>query len=185
MIIEVMGRYAGWLALYSGVAGGGDVILLPEIPYDISKICASILARHRRGKRFSIVVAAEGARPKGGRMTVKKVIEKSTDKIRLGGVANILAKEIEKRTKIESRATILGHLQRGGSPSPFDRVLATRYGTEAVELAVRGKFGHMVALKGQDIVAVPIKDVVNKQKRVPLNHPIIKTARSVGTHFGD
>jgi len=185
MIIEVMGRYAGWLALYSGVAGGGDIILIPEIPFNIGKICEVVKRRHERGNRFSIVVVSEGAKPKGGRLTIKKMVAKSTDTVRLGGIANLLAEEIEKKTRIESRATILGHLQRGGSPTPYDRVLATQLGTEAVHFIAKKRFDHMVALKGSDLVPYPLKKVINNQKLVPINHTLIKTARSIGTSFGD
>lgn len=185
MIIEVMGRYAGWIALYSGVAGGGDVILMPEIPYDIKKICKKLEERHRYGKRFSIVVVAEGSRPKGGKMTINRTIRRSPDKIRLGGVANRLAIEIERLGYLESRATILGHLQRGGPPTPFDRNLATRFGSKALELVLKNKFGRMVALRGDRITDVPIEKAIAKLKLVPLNHPLIKAARSIGVSFGD
>lgn len=185
MIIEVMGRYAGWIALYAGVAGGGDIILIPEIPYNINKLCKKVEERHRRGKRFSIIVVAEGAKPKGGSLTVSRIVEKSTDKIRLGGVANILASEIEKRTGLEARATILGHVQRGGSPTPLDRNLATRFGYEAIKLVLKKGFGKMVALKGGRIVAVPIEKAIKKLKTVPLDHPLIEAARAVGTSFGN
>lgn len=185
MILEVMGRYAGWLALYSGVAGGGDVILLPEIPYDIRKVCETLKERNRFGKRFSIIVAAEGAREKRGKMIVKRTVERSPDKIRLGGVAHYLADKIENLAALETRATILGHLQRGGSPSPFDRNLATRFGCVALELVLSGKFGRMAALRGDSIVDVSIEKAVAKLKLVPLNHPLIKGARGFGTSFGD
>ncbi len=185
MILEVMGRYAGWIALYSGVAGGGDIILMPEIPYDMKKIYKKLQERHRHGKRFSIIVVAEGAKPKGGKVTVSKVVESSTDKIRLGGVGFRLADSIEKATALETRATILGHLQRGGSPTPFDRNLATRFGYAALTLALERRFGRMVALRGDDITNVPIKKAVKRLKLVPLNHPLIKAARSIGTSFGD
>jgi len=185
MILEVMGRYAGWIALFSGVAGGGDIILIPEIPYDIKKIARKVEERHHSGKRFSIIVAAEGAKPRGGKLTVAKIVEASTDKIRLGGVANTLADAIEKTAGLETRATILGHLQRGGSPTPFDRNLATRYGYEALKLAVAGKFGRMVALKNGRLTSVPIELSIAHLKLVPLDHPLIEVARSLGTSFGD
>ena len=185
MILEVIGRYAGWIALYSGMAGDGDIILIPEIPYDIGKICRKLEERHRFGKRFSIVVAAEGAKPKGGKMTVAKIVESSTDKVRLGGVGNRLAADIEKACGLETRATILGHLQRGGTPTATDRVLASRFGYKALELAVRGKFGMMAALQNGRFTAVPIKDAIGKLKNVPKDHPLIVLGRSIGTSFGD
>lgn len=185
MILEVMGRYAGWIALFSGVAGGGDVILIPEIPYDIKKICKKLEERQKHGKRFSIIVVAEGARPKGGKVTVSRVVPKSHDKIRLGGVANKIGAEIEDLTGIETRATILGHVQRGGSPTPLDRVLATRFGCAALELVLKRKFGRMVALQNDRIVDVPIKDAVGKLKLVPRNNPMVVSAKDMGVSFGD
>ncbi len=183
MVIEVMGRYAGWLALYSGLAGGGDIIIIPEIPYDIKKVCKKVVERYKHGKRFSIVVVAEGARPKGGRMIVKKIVKDSTDPVRLGGIGVKMASDIEKSTGLEARVTSLGHLQRGGVPSPFDRMLATRLGTFACELVAKGEFGKMAALKGRNIVAVSLKDAVSSIRRVNPKHPIIKSAISVGTSF--
>ena len=185
MILEVMGRYAGWIALYAGVAGGGDVILIPEIPYDLKKVCDKLHERRHHGKRFSIVVIAEGAKPKGGKMTVSRVIEKSPDKIRLGGVGYQLMDAIEKQTGIESRATILGHVQRGGTPTAFDRILATRFGYEAINLVLRKKFGRMVALKGEGVTDVSIAKAIGKLKRVPPNHLLIKSAKAIGVTFGN
>jgi 6-phosphofructokinase 1 len=184
MVIEVMGRYAGWLALYSGLAGGGDIILLPEMPYDIKKVCEIVLKRNRRGKRFSIVVVSEGARPKHGKMIVKKIVKDSTDPIRLGGVGNKIAGDIEKITGLETRVTVLGHLQRGGEPTPFDRILATRFGVAGCELAVKGDFGKVVTLKAGNIKAVDLAKAVGDIKRVNLKDPVIKTAMAVGTSFG-
>ncbi|MCX5687420.1 MAG: ATP-dependent 6-phosphofructokinase [Candidatus Omnitrophica bacterium] len=184
MIIEVMGRYAGWLALYSGLAGGGDIILLPEIPYDIKKVCEVVLKRNQRGKRFSILVVSEGSRPKDGDMVVRKMIKDSTDPIRLGGIGSKIADDIEKITGLETRVTVLGHLQRGGEPSPFDRILATRFGTESCELASNGDFGKVVVLKSNQIKAVDLKKAVGDIKRVSLKDPVIKSAMAVGTSFG-
>jgi 6-phosphofructokinase 1 len=184
MFIEVMGRYVGWLALHAGVAGGGDVILIPEIPYDVDVICEEAVSRSKKGKKFSIVVVAEGARARGGDVVVRKVVRESTDPVRLGGVGNVLADEVESRTGLETRVTVLGHLQRGGSPTAFDRVLATRFGTDAARLAYDGGFGSMVALRGQDIVAVPISDAIGKLKSVPPDHSLMRSAISVGTSFG-
>jgi 6-phosphofructokinase 1 len=184
MIVEVMGRYVGWLALYSGVAGGGDIILIPEIPYDTNVVCERVLERSKRGKRFSIVVVSEGAKGEGGEMVVRKVIKDSTDPLRLGGISEVLAARIEEQTGLETRVTVLGHLQRGGTPTAFDRVLATRFGTEATRLAVQGKQGVMVALKCQDVVAVPLQDAIAGIKSVPADHHLIKCAASVGASFG-
>ncbi len=185
MVVEVMGRYAGWLALTAGVAGGADVILLPEIPYDLGKIGEALKARARRGKRYSILVAAEGARPAGGTMTVARTEAASPDPIRLGGVGQALSGLIEKRFGLETRVTVLGHVQRGGTPLASDRVLCTRFGVRAAELAAAGTFGGMVALRGDDLITVPLKQVAGKIRLVPPDHPLIAAARAVGTCFGD
>lgn len=184
MIVEVMGRYAGWLALYSGVAGGGDLILIPEIPFDFEVVSTRLKERNRKGRRFSIVVVAEGAKPIGGDVVVKKIIKESTDPIRLGGIGQIVGEKIEGMTGLETRVTVLGHLQRGGSPTSFDRVLATRFGSNAARLAAEGKSGVMVALRSQEIVTIPISDAVAKLKSVSLDDDLIKSALSVGTSFG-
>ncbi len=166
MIVEVMGRYTGWIALEAGIAGGADAILIPEQPFDIEEVCKYIQQRQERGKQFSIIVAAEGAKPKGGKEIVYRDKVDEFGNVRLGGVGYYLGREIEDRTDIETRVVVLGHLQRGGSPSAFDRMLATRYGIAAIDLVKRGKFGLMVALKGNDIVPVPLKDVAGKRKKV-------------------
>ncbi len=184
MFIEVMGRYVGWLALHAGVAGGGDIVLIPEIPYDVDVVCEAAVSRSKKGKKFSIVVVAEGAKARGGDVVVQKVVKDSTDPVRLGGVGSLLAAEVERRTGLEARVTVLGHLQRGGSPTAFDRVLATRFGTEAARQASLGNFGSMVALRGQEIVTVPISDAIGKLKSVPPDHGLMKSALSVGTSFG-
>ena len=185
MVIEVMGRYAGWIALHAGIAGGGDVILIPEIPYDIENVCLSIRKRISAGKKFSIVVVAEGAKPKGGDHTILRKVEESHDQIRLGGVSYLIGREIEERTGIETRMVVLGHLQRGGSPTPFDRVLASRFGATAVDLVANGQFGFFPALKGNEIEAVPIKKAIVSLKTVPLNHSLLRVARSTGTCLGE
>ncbi len=185
MIVEMMGRYTGHLALEAGVAGGGDIILIPEIPYDIEAVCREVVRRSRAGKRFSIVVVAEGAKPIGGEMTVAKMVKDSPDPVRLGGIAHVLADQISRKTHLEARATVLGHLQRGGTPTAVDRVLSTKFGYHAAELAVRGKFGRMVALQGHDVVDVPLEKAVAEIKKVPVNHPLIAAARAVGTCFGE
>ena len=185
MIIEVMGRNAGWIALHSGIAGGGDIILIPEIPYDADVIAGKVKERNRRGKRFSIVVVAEGAKPRGGDVVIQRIVKKSTDPIRLGGIGFVLAAQIEKITSIEARAVVMGHLQRGGSPTPSDRVLATRLGTRAVDMIRDKGFGQMVGVKGDALVGVPLEEVAKGPRTVPPDHPLVRAARAVGTCFGD
>ncbi|MDD5328347.1 MAG: ATP-dependent 6-phosphofructokinase [Phycisphaerae bacterium] len=185
MIVEVMGRTAGWIALYSGVAGGGDIILIPEIPYNIESITSKVRQRHRIGKRFSIVVISEGAKPKGGDVVVQKIVKDSPEQVRLGGISFVLGHQIEQATGVETRQVVLGHLQRGGCPTPTDRVLTTRLGTKAVELIEAKKFGYMAAVKGSDIVAVGLEEVAKGARNVPIKHPLIVSARAVGTCFGD
>lgn len=182
MVLEVMGRNSGWIALMSGVAGGGDVILIPEIPFTFENIEKSIIERRARGKRFSILVAAEGAiLPDGGKVGRTSP---SGGQI-LGGIGEVVAGEVEARTGMETRVTVLGHLQRGGTPSPFDRILATRFGVRAVELALAGEFGQMVCLRSSSISSVPIEEAVARQKRVQPDGDMVRFARSVGTSFGD
>jgi phosphofructokinase-like protein len=185
MILEVMGRYAGWIALSSGIAGGADVILIPEIPYDVNKVVDKILERKANGKHFSIVVVAEGAKAVDGEMVVSKIDEKSPDPIKLGGIGNKLALDIERLSGIETRVTVLGHLQRGGRPNPYDRILSTRFGVKAVELASEGKFGMMVGLSGDEIVARTLEEAVGKLKTVPADGELVRIAKSVGVSFGD
>lgn len=184
MLIEVMGRYAGWLALGSGLAGGGDIILIPEIPYEISAVCEAIKKRNAQGKNFSIMVVGEGAHAKGGRMHVSRMVKNSPDAIRLGGVSHQIAAQLEALINIECRVTILGHLLRGGSPTAHDRLLATQFGIEAVHLAAQGKTGRMVALHGNEIASVAIADVAGKQRKVTPDHPWAKAAVSLGTCMG-
>lgn len=184
MIVEVMGRYAGWLALYSGIAGGGDIILMPEFPYDIEGICDAVRSRNAQGKTFSIVVVGEGAKPIGGDMVVARHIKTSPDAVRLGGISHQVAAQIEGLTNIECRVTILGHLLRGGSPSAFDRILATRFGVEAAHMVARGEFGKLVVLKSNRMEAVPLEDVAGKLRLVTADHEMIKTALSLGLSLG-
>lgn len=185
LIVEVMGRYAGWIALHGGVAGGGDIILIPEIPFEIEKVCAKIRQRMNLGKRFSIVVVAEGAVLKGGSLVVDTTIETSPDPIRLGGIGRYLKDLIDPHTGADTRVVVLGHLQRGGSPCPFDRVLATRMGYHAIELIRARRFGRMVCLRGWDMDSIPMAEVANLLRKVPVEHHLIKAARAVGTIFGD
>ena len=184
MVIETMGRYAGWIALKAGVAGGGDIILLPEIPYDLDTVVHRVLERSRTGRRFSIVVVAESAKPKRGTMTVERIVTDSHDPIRLGGVSAKLADDIEKASGLETRYIILGHLQRGGCPTAYDRALATLFGYRAMELVAAGRFGRMVCLKGDTVTSVPIARAVARLKLVPRNHPLIQAAKALGTCFG-
>jgi len=168
IILEVMGRYTGWIALEAGLAGGADVILIPEKPFAIDEVCESIKQRQKRGRNFSLIVVAEGAKPQGG---VEIVYSESLDEfghIRLGGIGYYLGKEIEKCMGIETRVVVLGHLQRGGSPTAFDRILATRFGVAAIDLVHAGKFDRMVAIKGNKIVSVPLAEVIGKRKTVDL-----------------
>ena len=167
IILEVMGRYTGWIALEAGIAGGADAILIPERPFDIDEVCECIRRRQKRGRNFSIIVAAEGAKPKGGKEIVYSNGVDAFGHAMLGGVGYYIGKEIEKRFEnIDTRAVVLGHLQRGGSPNAFDRVLATRFGIAAIDLVHEGRFGQMVAIQGNVMVSVPLKDVIGKRKTV-------------------
>ena len=185
MVIEVMGRNAGWIALEAGLAGGGDVLLLPEIPYRIEAVRDYLKGRMDAGKRFSIVVVAEGARPVDGDVVIKRRVADGAEPIRLGGVGMKIRDDIEEISGIETRCVVLGHLLRGGSPSACDRVLASRFGRDAAELALQGKHGIMVGLKGQDIVPVPMSEVAGRQRLVDPNCHLVLTARAVGTCMGD
>jgi 6-phosphofructokinase len=214
MVIELMGHKTGWLTLAAGLAGGADVILLPEIPYDLDSICSNLMERRRRGKWFSIVAVAEGAVPKEGSLPElapvaagkgkkkKAKAEKRWEKTPTNGKASrgrpapetdvtslpastVVARAIGQRLGIETRVTVLGHLQRGGSPTACDRILATRFGTHAAEMLAKGVYGRMVCLKGSDVTSVPIEQVAGKLKLVPPDHPLIRAARRVGTNFGD
>jgi len=171
MVVEVMGRDAGWIALYSGIAGGADVILIPERPFDVDEVADSIRQRHARGRYFSIVVVAEGAKFSSPESSQGAPVQQDMGKdefghVKLGGIANILAREIEKRTGFETRAVVLGHIQRGGSPSAFDRVLATRYGLGAIDMVHRGEFGCMAALRANKIVSIPLLEAISKNRVV-------------------
>jgi len=184
MVVEVMGRYAGWIALHAGVAGGADVILMPEIPYDLDKVAECLRTREQRGARFSIVVVAEGARPVHGKVSVIEEAHGGHAE-RLGGAGMFCANALEPLTGKETRYVVLGHLQRGGVPTAFDRTLATRFGGKAVELLVQGQFGKMVANHPPDLVPIPLGEVVGKTKTVPLTYDLLLTARALGVSFGD
>ncbi len=168
MVVEVMGRHAGWIATYSGIAAGADIILIPEIKMDLDEICDALKKRHARGKSFSIVVVAEGAAFKEGQVVTQEEKLDSFGHVRLGGIGEILAGEVEKRTGFETRVTVLGHIQRGGTPSAFDRVLATRFGVKAMELVLNKRFGYMTSLRANEIVEVPIQEAVGTLKTVDM-----------------
>ena len=202
MVLEVMGRYAGWIALESAIAGGADVALIPEIPYDIEKVASKIENRKKRGKNFSVVVVAEGARPKGGEMVVANVRDNGAgvDNTKLGGVGAIVAKQLEDLTGLEARNTTLGYMQRGGTPTAFDRVLSTKYGTKAMELALEGKFGVLTVIKNGKLDSVSLEEVVGNNKKigavsgntaesnlrkVTMDDDLVKTARNIGINLGD
>jgi 6-phosphofructokinase 1 len=185
MVVEVMGRYAGWIALMSGAAGGGDILLIPEIPFRLSSVFEAVKQRGRVGKRFSIIVVAEGAHEAGGDLIVSKRIENSPDPVRLGGIGQWLADKIEENTGIESRAIVLGHVQRGGSPTPYDRILSTRYGAHAARLARERNYGRMVAVKGEEITSVPLSVAVGKTRKVPVEHELILALKDIGISFGE
>lgn len=184
MIVEVMGHRAGWVALYSGVAGGGDIILIPEIPYDINIIAEKVKERNKRGRRFSIVVVAEGAKPTGGNIVIQRFVRESSDPIRLGGIGFVLGEQIEKFTGLETRTVVMGHLLRGGPPTPFDRILATKLGAKAIDMVENKKFGLMVGVKGNSLVNVPLEDIARGPRTIPPNHSLLEAARSVGTCLG-
>ena len=184
MVVEVMGRHAGWIALHAGVAGGADVILIPEIPYDFEKVAASIRDRDERGARFSIVVVAEGARVKDGSVSILEAAHGGYAE-RLGGAGMACATKLGQLTGKETRHVVLGHLQRGGSPTAFDRTLGTRFGGKAVDMLLHGQYGKMVANHPPDIVPIPLGEVVGKTKTVPLDYDLLLTARALGVSFGD
>ncbi len=202
MVLEVMGRYAGWIALESAIAGGADVALIPEIPYNINKAAEKIINRKNRGKEFSIVVVAEGAKPIGGEMSVEAVRNrgKGVDNNKLGGAGQRVAKELQELTGLEARCTVLGYMQRGGTPTAFDRVLSTKYGAKAMELALEGKFNVLTVIKDGRLDYVPLEEVVGNNKeigavsgntaesnirRVNMDHDLVKTARHIGINLGD
>ena len=184
MVMEVMGRDTGFIALHAGLAGTADVILIPEIPYDIEKVCEKIRSRDRNGRFFSIVVVAEGAFPIGGKASIMGASLPGQAK-RVGGIAEVIAQQIAERTGKETRSLVLGHLQRGGMPTGYDRLLATRFGGAAVKAIAEEKWGHMVALQSPHIVTIPIDQVLGETKRVDPSHDVVQTARATGISFGD
>ena len=202
MVLEVMGRYAGWIALESAIAGGADVALIPEIPYDINKVATKIENRKKRGKNFSIVVVAEGAKAKDGEMVVQNIRNNGAgvDNTKLGGVGQVVAKQLEELTGLEARNTTLGYMQRGGTPTAFDRVLSTKYGSKAMELALEGKFGTLVVIKNGKLDSASLEDVVgnntkigavsgntaeSNRRKVTMDDDLVKAARDIGINLGD
>jgi len=184
MIIEVMGRYVGWIALESGIAGGADIVIIPEIPYDINKIVQKIKRRNAHGSKFSIIVISEGAKPLGGIHSVIVDASKELGAERLGGAGERLAQQLSDIVKIETRVTVLGHIQRGGTPIAFDRILSTRYGTAGVDLVIEQKFGKMVCLRTPNITSVQISEAVSKFKAVDPDGQVVTTAEQIGISFG-
>ena len=202
MVLEVMGRYAGWIALEAAIAGGADVALIPEIPYDIKRVAEKIENRKKRGKNFSVVVVAEGAKPIGGELTImnKRNNGEGVDNTKLGGVGQIVATQLEELTGLEARNTTLGYMQRGGTPTAFDRVLSTKYGSKAMELALEGKFGTLAVIKNGKLDFVSLEEVVGQNteigavsgntpesniRKVTMDHDLVKTARNIGINLGD
>ncbi len=202
MVLEVMGRYAGWIALESAIAGGADVALIPEIPYDINSVVSKIENRRKRGKNFSVVVVAEGAKPKDGEITIMGTRDNGAgvDNTKLGGIGQKIAQQLQELTGLEARNTTLGYMQRGGTPTAFDRVLSTKYGTKAMELALEGKFGTLAVIKNGKLDSVSLEEVVGKNtkigavsgnteesnlRRVEMDDDLMKTARDIGINFGD
>lgn len=185
MVLEVMGRYAGWIALHAGIAGGADVILLPEIPFSFDLFMQKIKDRANTGKGFSLVVVAEGAKEIGGEVTIARTVANSFESIRLGGIGQKIADRVEKETGIESRCAVLGHIQRGGCPTAYDRVLSTRYGVAAVEAFLRGEYNVMVAIQYNKIVTLPIASVADQMSLVPIESELVINAKRIGVSFGD
>ncbi len=201
MVLEVMGRYAGWIALESAIAGGADAALIPEIPYDINEVAKKVKQRQKEGKNFSIIVVSEGAKPKDGEIVVKKKLDdgKGLDNIRLGGIGEKVASDLEELTGLVSRCTVLGYVQRGGTPTAYDRVLSTKYGVKAMQLAMEGKFNVLVTYKGGKLDCASLEEVVGNNKeigaasgntansnirKITMDDPLIKTAQSIGINLG-
>ena len=184
MVIEVMGRNAGWIALHAGIASGSDIILLPEIDFDLDVVCDRVIDRSQHGKRFSIICVSEGAKPKGGEQTVRKLDPTSPDPVRLGGIGRLLTEQIENKTGIETRNTVLGYIQRGGTPVSEDRMLGTAFGHKAIEVLMSGQTARLIVMHGRDVGHEPLAAAAGKQRTVPLDHPLIQAAKAVGTSFG-
>jgi 6-phosphofructokinase 1 len=184
MIVETMGRYAGWIALEAGLAGAADVILLPEIDYDID-VVAAVCREREQHQRFTIISIAEGAKPRGGALTISHRVESSPDPVRLGGVGHALREQLQPYLHSEVRTTVLGHVQRGGSPTAFDRVLATQYGNQAAALVRESRFGEMVTLRGGEYGSIPLAQVAGRNRCVPGDHPLMVCARQIGVSLGE
>ncbi len=184
MIVETMGRYAGWIALHAGVAGGADLILIPEFEYSLDEVARVVRDRESFGRSFTIIVIAEGARMAGGEMAVRKTLDDSPDPLRLGGIGYVLQAELEARIKSEVRTTILGHVQRGGTPTAYDRNLATSFGAMAADLVAAREFGRMVAVQDGRFTSVPLAEVADRVRKVPMDAPLVRAALAVGTSFG-
>ena len=184
MIVETMGRYAGWIALEAGLAGAADIILLPEIDYDVQAIARLCREREQR-ERYTVICIGEGAKPRGGSWTIERRIEDSPDPIRLGGVAHALREQLQPLLTSEVRATVLGHVQRGGSPTPFDRVLATQFGNQAAQLVMSGQFGRMVTLQQGQLSSIALAEAGHQPRHVPPNHPLLQMARQIGVSLGE
>jgi len=185
MLVEMMGRNAGWITLHAGAASGADLILIPEIGFDLAGICGRCLERGRQGKAYTLIAVSEGAKPLGGKVVVDRVVHESVEPVRLGGVSEVLCEQISERTGLECRDTILGHVQRGGKPTAADRVLATRFGHTAVETLLRGDFNRMVAMQDGHMTSVAIEEVAGRQKLVPVDDPLVRACRATGVSFGD
>lgn len=185
MLVELMGRNAGWIALHAGVASGADVILIPEIPYRLEAIAGKVHERHAKGKGYTIIAVGEGAKPAGGLQTIRRLDPTSPEPVRLGGVSEQLAEQLEQITGIESRATVLGYVQRGGTPVADDRILGTTFGHGAMQLILAGQYNRLVVRQHNAITSIPILEVANKQRLIPLDHPLLAAARAVGTSFGE
>ncbi|MEO0477092.1 MAG: ATP-dependent 6-phosphofructokinase [Planctomycetota bacterium] len=184
MVIEVMGRNAGWIALHAGLASGSDIILLPEMPFDIDKVCEVVRQRSESGKGFSLICCSEGAKAKGAEQVIKKLDPTSPDPVRLGGIGQIVTDQIQEQTGIEARNTVLGYVQRGGTPSSTDRVLATQFGHKAINVLLSGQPNRLIVMHGRDVTHAPLEAAAGKQRTVPLDHPLLATALAVGTSFG-
>lgn len=184
MLVETMGRNAGWIALYAGAASGADIILIPEIAFSLDKICEVCLRRSQLHKAYTLIAVAEGAKPIGGDVVVNHVVQEAKDRIRLGGVSEVLCRQIAERTRLECRATILGHVQRGGTPSAVDRILSTRFGDYAVRMVVRGELNRMAALRCGELMSVPLTEVADQQRLVLQDEPLLNACRAIGVEFG-
>jgi 6-phosphofructokinase 1 len=185
MLVEMMGRNAGWLTLYAGAASGADVILIPEIPYDVDAVAAECVARSRKGKAYTLIAVSEGAAPIGGEVVVDRVVHDSPDPVRLGGVSEVLCEQIAERAHLECRTTILGHVQRGGKPCPYDRVLGTLFGHYAVKLLMSGQYNRLAVMQNGRLSSVPLAEVAGRQRTVPIDHPLIAACRAIGVCFGE